>query len=310
VFFWYNQVRFRNREMGRAHSKIREKIESLDSELKMEFQKRLELQTKYRKDATPQEREALEQSLLAQAEAAKKAFEHGLDVACINIGFIGLPGVGKSSLVNSMVGSTATARTGVVETTHEPQQFPMPEFPSLRLWDIPGGGTDQHRMETYFEDNFLQMFDELVIVTGKRLTQFDIDFAKLAKEHGTKVTFARSKTDEDISNTFYEMSNGGDIHYAAEEDKKQVVEHVKTEVKANYTRQLADAGLGEIKFYQVSSRTMRSVIQSGNTSVEVVDEEKMALDVFDAILIDRFQKAKVVRWKLFSKGVRKVFGKK
>lgn len=67
-----------------------------------------------------------------------------LDDFRLDIGVLGDSGCGSSSLVNVFLGvknsEEQAAPTGVIETTKEATEYPYPEFPNIRLWDLPGLG--------------------------------------------------------------------------------------------------------------------------------------------------------------------------
>ncbi|KAI9025615.1 interferon-inducible GTPase-domain-containing protein, partial [Hyaloraphidium curvatum] len=90
--------------------------------------------------------------LIAEAQRAL-----GIDpVNKYNIGYCGPSGVGKSSLVNALLGlrngAPGAADTGIVETTATIKKYNNPSLPYLDNWDIPGAGTENHPAATYFAD--------------------------------------------------------------------------------------------------------------------------------------------------------------
>ena len=60
----------------------------------------------------------------------------------LDIGVVGSSGVEKSTFINFFRNSQAedegAARVGVVETTNEPTAYEHPDFPNLKIWDLPG----------------------------------------------------------------------------------------------------------------------------------------------------------------------------
>ncbi len=76
--------------------------------------------------------------------------------------------IGKSTTINALRGIADddlanAARVNEVETTMAPTQYQHPTIPKLCLWDIPGAGTMQHPIQTYFDDKGLLAFDCLVL---------------------------------------------------------------------------------------------------------------------------------------------------
>ncbi|ROL41406.1 Interferon-inducible GTPase 5 [Anabarilius grahami] len=67
-----------------------------------------------------------------------------LDHFRLDIGVLGETGCGSSSLVNALLGlekgDERAASTGVIEITKEAMEYPYPESPKVRLWDLPGLG--------------------------------------------------------------------------------------------------------------------------------------------------------------------------
>ncbi|KAI8074135.1 interferon-inducible GTPase-domain-containing protein [Gongronella butleri] len=89
-----------------------------------------------------------------------------------NVAVVGSSGTGKSSVVNGIMGYKDSfkdaAATGESETTKKPRAYRHPDLRSMVIWDMPGAGTMNHPVSTYFEDKFLCAFDSLVIVTAER----------------------------------------------------------------------------------------------------------------------------------------------
>lgn len=97
----------------------------------------------------------------------------------VNWALVGASGVGKSALQNGLRGlkknDPGAATEGITECTMEPQDFPFPGVPNVRLWDLPGYGTDKHRMQDYIRDKGLRYFNGVILVIRDgRPTEFDI----------------------------------------------------------------------------------------------------------------------------------------
>lgn len=51
----------------------------------------------------------------------------------------------------------------------EPRGYRHSDLRRMILWDMPGAGTMTSSESSYFEDNYLNAFDSLIIVTADRL---------------------------------------------------------------------------------------------------------------------------------------------
>src|SRR5258708_4160345 len=69
----------------------------------------------------------------------------------VNVALIGETGVGKSSLVNAIVGRKVAQTGATGETTHQAQAVPHEEVDGLVFWDLPGCGTPNQPRATYIE---------------------------------------------------------------------------------------------------------------------------------------------------------------
>ncbi|KAI8641012.1 hypothetical protein BD408DRAFT_452387 [Parasitella parasitica] len=90
-----------------------------------------------------------------------------------NIAVVGSAGTGKSTMVNALLGyqdthPSAAPTNEAAGYRDEPRGHRHPELRAMVLWDMPGGGTCTHNSATYFEDNHLNVFDSLIIVTAER----------------------------------------------------------------------------------------------------------------------------------------------
>lgn len=122
---------------------------------------------------------------------------------------------GKSSFINCIRGvpdvefSTAftytdvgPAPSGINETTHSAARYRWPnnELPYLSIWDLPGGGTEKHPADTYFEDKTLYAFECLLLLKTGRFTSLDVQIFKKAVENNIPIAIVMTKADQDIKN--------------------------------------------------------------------------------------------------------------
>jgi small GTP-binding protein len=152
---------------------IRKTIMALDEDLKREIQT-LAQQT---------------QTMLDEFEQTK-----------VNVALIGEPGVGKSSLMNAIVGRKVAQTGATGETTLTAQSVPHDEVAGVIFWDLPGCGTPNHPRETYIADqHLLENYDLFVLVTDKRIRQGDEWlYRQLCKEAGQPFFVVRTHFDQVI----------------------------------------------------------------------------------------------------------------
>lgn len=62
------------------------------------------------------------------------------------------------------------ARVGVVETTNEPTPYEHPDFPNLKIWDLPGVGTPNYPRSSYLEKIQFTRYDFFLILSRTRFT--------------------------------------------------------------------------------------------------------------------------------------------
>lgn len=108
---------------------------------------------------------------IASLEKKLKADLDKFESAKIKCGIIGRSGVGKSSLINAIVGEHI-AEVGEVETTMEVGK-PI-EHRGLSFYDLPGCSTINFPKEQYLETFNISHFDCVILVTADRFYEDDL----------------------------------------------------------------------------------------------------------------------------------------
>nr|XP_058955330.1 interferon-inducible GTPase 5-like [Pocillopora verrucosa] len=119
----------------------------------------------------------------------------------VHIGITGDSGTGKSSFVNTIRGladdDVGAAKVGVVETTVKPTSFDHPQNPNIKIWDLPGIGTETFPdMKTYRKKTQFDKYHTFLIFSCTRFTRNDVLLAREIKKQGKSFFFIRTKIDE------------------------------------------------------------------------------------------------------------------
>eukprot|EP00929_Paragymnodinium_shiwhaense_P049146 TRINITY_DN24804_c0_g1_i1.p1 TRINITY_DN24804_c0_g1~~TRINITY_DN24804_c0_g1_i1.p1 ORF type:complete len:467 (+),score=100.01 TRINITY_DN24804_c0_g1_i1:184-1584(+) len=132
------------------------------------------------------------------------------DTKAINIGVVGNAGVGKSLMINRLrrvrPHADGWAPVGVNETTMRPTMYAFPNKPQMRLWDLPGAGTEAFPSETYIQNMGLRHFDKVIIVTAGRFTSTEVNLRAELEKHVVPFFMVRTKIDIDVYNN--QQDNG------------------------------------------------------------------------------------------------------
>ena len=155
------------------------------------------------------------------ASAAKRAIDQ-FDHCHVKCGFIGMSGVGKSSLINSIAGERI-AKVGIVESTNEPQEF---HHGGITFVDLPGCSTTSWPLESYVDRLQLKEFDFFVLVTAGRFFEDDLRlYEELAHTHKKPVFLARNKFDMDVRAA--KREHGWTMQRAAEEIRNNLHDNLR-----------------------------------------------------------------------------------
>uniref|UniRef100_A0A8C6UGC5 IRG-type G domain-containing protein n=1 Tax=Neogobius melanostomus TaxID=47308 RepID=A0A8C6UGC5_9GOBI len=126
---------------------------------------------------------ALQNKDQAQVAEMAQGYLDKMKNVSLNIAITGESGSGKSTLVNALRNiendTEGASPTGAVETTMVATEYPYPEHPNIRIWDLPGIGTVKFRANRYSRKMQFKKYDFFMIVSSERFTEND---AKLAKK--------------------------------------------------------------------------------------------------------------------------------
>lgn len=195
---------------------------------------------------------------IEQYETAKKETQY--DPASFMFAVAGIGGIGKSSLINIFLNlnsrDTGAARTGTKETTLRIGRYPDPGQEPPRKWtvwyDMPGAGTAKIPTWMYFNNQFLFLFDVILVVVGDRFFETDLEILKQCRTFGIPSMIVRSKSDIHISNM---VSTRAEENHVAEDDalRSECREQYIADTREHIATQLVEASLPPQHVYRVST---------------------------------------------------------
>ncbi|XP_072494079.1 uncharacterized protein [Notamacropus eugenii] len=173
-----------------------------------------------------------------------------MDNALLNIAVTGASGAGKSAFINAFRGvgheDEGAASTGVIETTTNITSYEHPEFPNVKLWDLPGIGTRDFQPESYLEQVKFSCYDFFLIISSSRFRVNDVKLAQKIRQMGKKFFFVRSKVDIDLLNE------------KKSKPKTFKEENVMQMIQKNCLQHLQDIGIEEPQVFLISSFELES----------------------------------------------------
>ncbi|XP_063353854.1 interferon-inducible GTPase 5-like [Pelmatolapia mariae] len=158
-------------------------------------------------DSFPEEiaaiKEDLENNDTAAAAAKIQEYLERQNNVPLNIAITGESGAGKSTFINAFRGLSnddeGAAPNGVTETTMEVIEYPHPNYPNVKFWDLPGIGTTNFPAKKYLKLVGFEKFDFFIIISDTRFRENDVNLAQEIQKMKKKFYFVRSKIDNDIN---------------------------------------------------------------------------------------------------------------
>ncbi|KAG3265953.1 interferon-inducible GTPase 1-like [Ictidomys tridecemlineatus] len=171
-----------------------------------------------------------------------------IDNTQLDIAVTGESGAGKSSFINALRGvaheEKDAAPVGVVEMTMERTAYKHPNFPNVRIWELPTIGATNLEPKDYLDKVKFREYDFFIIVSATRFKKIDLDLAKAIKTTKKNFYFVRTKVDSDLRNE--EMSKPTTF------DRQNVLQ----QIQENCVRNLKKNNIEEPQIFSISNNNL------------------------------------------------------
>ncbi|WP_084112914.1 GTPase [Belnapia moabensis] len=128
----------------------------------------------------------------------------------VRIGLLGQPGAGKSSLINSLIGSEQATVGVQTDRTRDVEEF---HWQGMALVDLPGYGTQRFPDATFFDRFGILNFDALLCVANGKFRDEDSRFFKAVVDAGKSALFVRTNLDSLKQRGKSEQQLREDVHH-------------------------------------------------------------------------------------------------
>jgi len=138
----------------------------------------------------------------------------------VNIGVVGNSGVGKTSLIKTILEWFESPQDDdnipracfEGDGTRRPKPYILGGFNGfVRIWDLPGQGTELFPAKTYLSNMGLKYFDAVLSITDGRWLENDVSLRQAIKAANIWCDVVRTKMDQTVADGAH---NGGQIPQA------------------------------------------------------------------------------------------------